>query len=64
MNRYVLNVSVDGRHYCRVQIPEILPKEAHDKAREIKWIFMGALKGDLRITLCCWKDVGQDVEIV
>jgi hypothetical protein len=58
MNRFELNVAYDGRHYCRVAIPDTNEADAVEKARHIAHAFGSAYN----CTLTCWNDTGRKVE--
>lgn len=65
MNRYILNVAVDGRHYCRIELPEIMEAEAMVKAKILQSLFveMEEIAGTVELTMTRWNDVGTEIDL-
>lgn len=59
MNRFILNVALNGKHYCKVELPEDREVEAVAKAKTIAATF-----GDrFEYSLTCWNDIGTIVSM-
>lgn len=64
MNRFEMNVAVDGRHYCRIHLFATIELEAKAKAKLLADLLsLGpSLPGSrIEFSLTCWNDVGHTV---
>lgn len=59
MNRFEINVSLNGKHFCRIAIPETIEADAFRKARDIRATFGPAFN----VTMIKWNDVGKELDI-
>ena len=58
-SNYEINVSKDGRHFCKIELPEALPEIAIKKAEIIREIF----GDDYKIDMTYWECLGHSVPI-
>lgn len=65
MNRFIVNVAKNGRHFCRIELPETIEEEAKAKARLLREMFTEHMEGDVtkvEVTMTRWNDVGTETE--
>jgi hypothetical protein len=60
MDHHVLNVALNGRHYCRVDFGTDSREEALKKARQVRALFAQGSGWDL--TLTAWNETGRHVD--
>lgn len=66
MNRFEINVAVNGRHYCRIALPETIEADAVRKAKQISKTMLASPDmpaGDIAFSLTCWNDMGHTITI-
>ena len=67
MNRYELNVSLAGKHYCRVVIPDNLTRnEVVKRAKDIAFVMnYGQMPNDtpFKFNLTAWSEEGTPLNM-
>jgi len=64
MNKYSINVSINGKHYCKIEISETSRDEAEKKFDKITAIYkkLPTDNKTVELTMTEWVTVGHEVK--